>query len=153
MPLTIDTAGRSLRDYIGHIRSRNTREAIETASALESLQDTLDTLTAAIDGVVDYLNSASSSGGSTVSGVTSGEADYTLTVASTPIPAPAANYQFYFVVIRQDATGGRGIVWDPIFRADQLAYYPVNPDSNKISTYFFTKHENEYWLIFANVGI
>lgn len=146
--------GRSLRDYISHIRTRNTREAIEHAGALEGLQDTVDSLVDVLTSVVDYINSGagSGSGGSTPAGLSLGE--YSLTVtADVVIPAPAANYDLYAVYLRQDGTGGRNVTWDPIFRAEQLANYPANEDPNSPSVYFFARHANEYWLISANIGI
>lgn len=155
MALNVTYPGRSFRDYIGRIRANNTRNSIETASALEAIQDSIDSLVDALTSVVDYINSSSTTGAAPPAGTSLGELDVLLT-ADTGISAPPANYQLLVVIIRQDGTppaNGWAVTWDPIYRSEQLVNFPINPDPNKPSVYLFALHDNEYWLLSANISV
>jgi len=69
---------------------------------------------------------------------------YDLTVPSTNIPAPAGTPGMLVVSLRQDATGGRDVTWDAMFRIVDTHFRP-DPTPNSYSIYLLILRAGSYW--------
>lgn len=86
------------------------------------------------------------SGGS--SGIT--RVHYDLTAPFT-VPAPSVSTDLYIVSLKQDATGGRTVAWNAVYKFTEN----FRPDyrANRRSIYTFVKVGSEYHLISPIVGV
>lgn len=111
----------------------------------------LDQLTAALQAYSKAIAVANAASSGATPVVTVGPAavlEVALTVATTtinPAAPPSVFGQILFVVLTQDATGGRQIVWGPLFQG--VTVNDINTNANVINRYLFvSRADGNYWL-------